>query len=72
MISVCLGGAVNGLVVPFYEGLAASGPIEQQELARQVMGFGWSLNQGLIQVGIVAESAGILCWSVMLLRQHAA
>ncbi|MBL8643937.1 MAG: hypothetical protein JNK21_08380 [Rhodospirillaceae bacterium] len=61
-------GVVNGLAVTSFQLRFTTAPVEQMELARIVLSFAWALNQALAQVGVVAASTAVLCWSVKLLH----
>lgn len=63
---------VNGLTVTSYQLRFANAPLEQMDLARNVLTFAWSLNQACAQVGVVATSVAILCWSTVMMRKTGA
>ncbi len=68
--SLALIGAavVNGLVFPEMAERYADLSLEEMESARAVLAWNWEINQALAITGVLAWSAAVFAWSLVMVR----
>jgi len=69
IMAYALAATVSGFVAPEIGIIFAETSIEEMQLARRFLQLAWVSNQGLSYMGLMATSAGIFCWSVLLVLQ---